>query len=177
MVSQIRRSCGLYSAKVAKATDTPSGSSTWGAVAQGALTDRRGSIPTVAGANPGPEDAAASKGLDSDLNSSAGGRQRERGNRSIPATPCRWRLTSLQVIGVDRGRGAGVVAGVTPRRGDGNTAHRAKGASSTATPTEERVAVDTAHILKSQEELAQQMLANPVRRHKRLYRLVCDAGW
>jgi len=87
MVSQTRRSCGLYTAKVVKATDTPSGSSTWGEVAQGTLTDRLGSIPTVAGANPGPEDAAASKGLDRDLNPSAGGIRRERGNRSIPATP------------------------------------------------------------------------------------------
>ncbi|HKA54234.1 MAG TPA: group II intron reverse transcriptase/maturase [Candidatus Binatia bacterium] len=37
--------------------------------------------------------------------------------------------------------------------------------------------MDTAHILKIQEELAQQTLANPTRRHKRLYRLVCDGGW
>ena len=34
------------------------------------------------------------------------------------------------------GRGSVVVAGVTSRRGDGNTGHRAKGASPTATPME-----------------------------------------
>jgi RNA-directed DNA polymerase len=37
--------------------------------------------------------------------------------------------------------------------------------------------VDTAQILKIQEELAQRTLANPAHRHKRLYRLVCEAGW
>jgi RNA-directed DNA polymerase len=37
--------------------------------------------------------------------------------------------------------------------------------------------VDTTHILKIQTELAQRTLATPAHRHKRLYRLVCDAGW
>jgi RNA-directed DNA polymerase len=37
--------------------------------------------------------------------------------------------------------------------------------------------VDTVQILKIQEELAQCTLAEPARRHKRLYRLVCEAGW
>jgi group II intron reverse transcriptase/maturase len=37
--------------------------------------------------------------------------------------------------------------------------------------------VDTAQILKIQEELAQRTLANPAHRHKRLYRLVCEVGW
>jgi RNA-directed DNA polymerase len=37
--------------------------------------------------------------------------------------------------------------------------------------------VDTAQILKIQEELAQRTLANPAHRHKRLYRLGCEAGW
>lgn len=37
--------------------------------------------------------------------------------------------------------------------------------------------MDTAQILKIQEELAQRTLANPAHRHKRLYRLVCEAGW
>jgi RNA-directed DNA polymerase len=37
--------------------------------------------------------------------------------------------------------------------------------------------VDTIHILKIQRELAQRTLATPQHRHKRLYRLICDAGW
>jgi group II intron reverse transcriptase/maturase len=37
--------------------------------------------------------------------------------------------------------------------------------------------VDTAQILKIQQELARRTLENPAGRHKRLYRLVCDAGW
>jgi len=37
--------------------------------------------------------------------------------------------------------------------------------------------VDTTHILKIQNELAQRTLGEPDGRHKRLYRLVCDAGW
>lgn len=37
--------------------------------------------------------------------------------------------------------------------------------------------MDTTHILKIQQELAQRTLAEPEYRHKRLYRLVCDAGW
>jgi group II intron reverse transcriptase/maturase len=37
--------------------------------------------------------------------------------------------------------------------------------------------VDTTQILKIQKELAQRTLEEPEGRHKRLYRLVCDAGW
>ncbi len=37
--------------------------------------------------------------------------------------------------------------------------------------------MDTTHILKIQEELAQCTLATPENRHKRLYRLICDEGW
>jgi group II intron reverse transcriptase/maturase len=37
--------------------------------------------------------------------------------------------------------------------------------------------VDTAQILKIQEELARRTLAQPIQRHKRLYRLVRDPGW
>jgi group II intron reverse transcriptase/maturase len=37
--------------------------------------------------------------------------------------------------------------------------------------------VDTTQILKIQNELAQRTLDQPDARHKRLYRLVCDAGW
>jgi RNA-directed DNA polymerase len=37
--------------------------------------------------------------------------------------------------------------------------------------------VDTTQILKIQTELARHTLAVPETRHKRLYRLVCDAGW
>lgn len=37
--------------------------------------------------------------------------------------------------------------------------------------------MDTAHLLKIQEALAQQRLAKPARRHKRRYRLGCDTGW
>ncbi len=37
--------------------------------------------------------------------------------------------------------------------------------------------MDTAQILKIQQELARRTLENPAGRHKRLYRLVCDAGW
>ena len=37
--------------------------------------------------------------------------------------------------------------------------------------------MDTTHILKIQNELAQRTLAKPGERHKRLYRLVCDQGW
>ena len=33
MVSQLRQNCGLYTAKMAKATETPSGSSTQGEIA------------------------------------------------------------------------------------------------------------------------------------------------
>ena len=37
--------------------------------------------------------------------------------------------------------------------------------------------MDTTHILKIQQELAQHTLAEPQIRHRRLYRLVCDEGW
>ena len=37
--------------------------------------------------------------------------------------------------------------------------------------------MDTTHILKIQNELAQHTLAKPNERHKRLYRHVCDQGW
>jgi len=37
MVSQLRRSCGLYTAKMVKATETPSGFSTQGEIAWEAL--------------------------------------------------------------------------------------------------------------------------------------------
>lgn len=37
--------------------------------------------------------------------------------------------------------------------------------------------MDTTQILKIQQELAQRTLAEPARRHQRLYRLVSDAGW
>lgn len=37
--------------------------------------------------------------------------------------------------------------------------------------------MDTTQILKIQAELARRTLAEPQARHKRLYRLVCDAGW
>ncbi len=37
--------------------------------------------------------------------------------------------------------------------------------------------MDTAQILKIQKELAQRTLEYPAQRHKRLYRLVRDAGW
>lgn len=37
--------------------------------------------------------------------------------------------------------------------------------------------MDTTQILKIQKELAQHTLTEPDSRHKRLYRLVCDAGW
>lgn len=37
--------------------------------------------------------------------------------------------------------------------------------------------MDTVQILKIQQELAQRTLVEPARRHKRLYRLVGDAGW
>jgi RNA-directed DNA polymerase len=37
--------------------------------------------------------------------------------------------------------------------------------------------VDTTQILKIQTELARHTLAVPETRHRRLYRLVCDAGW
>ena len=37
--------------------------------------------------------------------------------------------------------------------------------------------METTQILKIQAELARRTLAEPHARHKRLYRLVCDAGW
>jgi hypothetical protein len=37
--------------------------------------------------------------------------------------------------------------------------------------------VETAQVLKIQEELARRTLADPAQRHKRLYRLVCNPGW
>lgn len=43
------------------------------------------------------------------------------------------RLTSLQVNEMEWDRGSVVVAGITPRFRDGNTAYRAKGASPIAT--------------------------------------------
>ena len=42
---------------------------------------------------------------------------------------------------------------------------------------EYRLVVDTTQILKIQTELARHTLAVPETRHRRLYRLVCDAGW
>lgn len=37
--------------------------------------------------------------------------------------------------------------------------------------------MDTTQILKIQKELAQRTLDEPKRRHRRLYRLICDQGW
>jgi hypothetical protein len=72
MVRQISRSRDFYTAKVAKATDTPSGSSTWGyQSSRERILGRQGSIPTTLGTNPGLEGAAASKGFDGNLSSSA----------------------------------------------------------------------------------------------------------
>jgi hypothetical protein len=71
MVRQISQSRGLYTAKVAKATDTPPGSSTGEQKSpRERLSCRQCSIPTTAGTNTGPEGAAAPKGLDGNLNPS-----------------------------------------------------------------------------------------------------------
>jgi hypothetical protein len=103
MVRQISQSRGLYTAKVVKATDTPSGFSTWEQKSPGErFRSQLCSIPTTKGTNTGPEDAAASKGLDGNLSPSVGGTDRERGNCCDPASPRKWRLTSLQVNGHSR---------------------------------------------------------------------------
>jgi len=86
-VSQLRRNCDLYTAKMAKATDTPSESCIWKGNRPENATYRLCSNPTAIGANTGFEDAAASKGFDSNLPPSVQGTIRERGNRSIPASP------------------------------------------------------------------------------------------
>lgn len=88
-VSQSRRNCDLYTAKIVKATDTLSESCIWEGNRPENATYRQCSTPTAAGANTGFEDAAASKGFDSNLPPSAQGTIRERGNRSISATPSR----------------------------------------------------------------------------------------
>jgi hypothetical protein len=103
MVRQISQSRGLYTAKVVKATDTPSGFSTWEQKSPGErLTYRLCSIPTTIGTNTESEGAAASKGLDGNLSPSAGGTYRERGNCCDPASPRKWRLTWLRVNGHSR---------------------------------------------------------------------------
>ena len=103
MVRQRNQSRGLYTAKVTKATGTPPGFSTWEWKSpRERLRSRLCSIPTTLGANTGPEGAAAPKGLDGDLNPSGRGTYRERGNRCDPASPRKWRLTSLQVNGHSR---------------------------------------------------------------------------
>jgi len=72
MVRQKSRSRDLYTAKMAKATETPSGFSTWKQKSsKERLRSRLGSNPTAIGANPEPEGAAASKGFDGDLSLSA----------------------------------------------------------------------------------------------------------
>ena len=81
MVSQIRRNCGLYTAKMVKATDTPSESCTWERNRPENATYRQCSNPTALGENTGFEGAAAPKGSDSNLTSSARGIVRERGNQ------------------------------------------------------------------------------------------------
>jgi hypothetical protein len=103
MVRQINQSRGLYTAKMAKATGTPSGFSIWEWKSpRERIINRLCSIPTTSGANTGPKDAAASKGLDGDLNPSVGGTYRERGNCCDPASPRKWRLAWLRVNGHSR---------------------------------------------------------------------------
>jgi hypothetical protein len=67
---------------MAKATDTPSESCIWKGNRPENATYRLCSNPTAIGANTGFEDAAASKGFDSNLPPSVQGTIRERGNRS-----------------------------------------------------------------------------------------------
>ena len=58
--------------KVAKATETLPGFSTWDSISPSErLRSRLGSISTINGKNPELEGAAASKGLDGDLSLSA----------------------------------------------------------------------------------------------------------
>jgi hypothetical protein len=72
MVRQISQSRDLYTAKMVKATDTPSGFSTWEHKSPGErFRSRLCSIPTTIGASTEPEDAAASKGFDGNLSPSA----------------------------------------------------------------------------------------------------------
>lgn len=80
-VSQIRRNCDLYTAKMVKATDTPSESCIWERSRPENAIGQQCSNPTAIGENTGFEDAAASKGFDSNLPSSARGIIRERGNQ------------------------------------------------------------------------------------------------
>lgn len=81
MVRQLSQSCGFYTAKVAKATETPSEPGTQVLKSPGErLPSRLRSNPTTTGASAGFEDAAASKGPDSDLNPSVRGIYCERGN-------------------------------------------------------------------------------------------------
>ncbi len=72
MVRQTSRNRGLYTSEMAKATETPSGFSTWDHTApRENRHSRPGSNPTRLEANSESEGAAASKGLDGDLSSSA----------------------------------------------------------------------------------------------------------
>lgn len=64
-----------------KAADTLSESCIWTRFGPENASFRQCSNPTALGENTGFEDAAASKGFDSNLTSSAGGTFRERGNR------------------------------------------------------------------------------------------------
>jgi hypothetical protein len=61
---------------------------------------------------------------------------RERGNCGVLPTHLRVAADLASGDRAPQGRGSVVVAGVTPRRGDGRADHRAKGASPTATPKE-----------------------------------------
>jgi hypothetical protein len=74
MVRPISQNRDLYTAKMVKATDTPSGFSTWDTKSpRERIASQLGSIPTALGTNPEPEGAAAPKGFDDNLNPSARG--------------------------------------------------------------------------------------------------------
>lgn len=120
MVRQLSRSCDLYTAKTAKATGTPSGFSSWVEIAQQTLFGQLSSIPTANGANSESEGAAAPKGFDNNLPPSVRGMKRERGNCDDLAFPSTGMADLASGEQASQGRGSVVVAGVTPRQGNGS---------------------------------------------------------
>lgn len=132
-VSQIRRNCDLYTAKMVKATDTPSESCIW-----------EGNRPENANMSAMFKPYGI-KGRTQDSRM----QQHQRGltvtylhlheaqcvnvGTALSLPHPLGRLTSLQVNEIERGRSSIVVAGFTTRYRDGNTDYRAKGASPIAT--------------------------------------------
>jgi hypothetical protein len=129
-VSQTRRSCGLSTAEDGETRLRRHQGPVLGGKSPEEGSSQQGSIPRVIGTNPGPEGAAAPKGLDSHLRSSARGIRRERGNCGV-LPPHLWVAAALASgARTPQGRGSVVLGGVTSTHGDDRAGSQGEGSQS-----------------------------------------------